>query len=66
MRVGFLYPAMETWEYTCNQSPSEAFQTVRHFVRTKVPELKGGVALNGEGNDLDFIGIGGVTRIRFA
>jgi len=66
MRVGFRHPAMETWEYTCNQSPSEAFQTVRHFVRTKVPELKGGVALNGEGIDLDFIGIGGVARIRFA
>jgi len=34
---------MDTWEYICNQSPSEAFQTVRHFVRTKVLELKGGV-----------------------
>jgi hypothetical protein len=57
---------MDTWEYICNQSPSEAFQTVRHFVRTKVLELKGGVALNGEGIDLDFIGISGVARIRFA
>ena len=57
---------MDTWEYTCNQSPSEAFQTVRFYVRTKVLELGGGAALNGEGIDLDFLGYDGVARIRFA
>ena len=64
--LGCRDPSMDTWEYTCNQSPSEAFQTVRYFARTKVLELNGGVALNGEGIDLDFIGISGVARIRFA
>ena len=57
---------MDTWEYTCNQAPSEAFQTVRFYVRTKVLELGGGAALNGEGIDLDFLGYDGVARIRFA
>ena len=57
---------MDTWEYTCNQSPSEAFQTVRFYVRTKVLELGGGAALNGEGIDLDFLGYDGAARIRFA
>ena len=57
---------MDTWEYTCNQSPPEAFQTVRFYVRTKVLELNGGAALNGEGIDLDFLGFDGVARIRFA
>lgn len=57
---------MDTWEYTCNQSPPEAFKTVRFYVRTKVLELNGGAALNGEGIDLDFIGYDGVARIRFS
>jgi hypothetical protein len=57
---------MDTWEYTCNQSPPEAFQTVRFYVRTKVLELGGGAALNGEGIDLDFLGYDGIARIRFA
>lgn len=57
---------MDTWEYTCNQSPSEAFKTVRFYVRTKVLELQGGAALNGEGLDLDFVGFDGRARIRFA
>ena len=57
---------MDTWEYTCSQSPPEAFQTVRFYVRTKVLELGGGAALNGEGIDLDFLGYDGVARIRFA
>ena len=57
---------MDTWEYTCNQSPPEAFKTVRFYVRTKVLEFNGGAALNGEGIDLDFIGYDGVARIRFA
>lgn len=48
-RLGFLHPSMDTWEYTCKQSPSEAFQAVRFYVRTKVLELGGGAALNGEG-----------------
>ena len=59
-------PAMETWEYTCNQSPSAAYQTVRFYVRTRVLELGGGAALNGEGIDLDFLGLNGIARIRFA
>jgi hypothetical protein len=57
---------METWDYTCNQSPDQAFNTVRFHVRKKVLELGGGVALNGEGIDLDFIGFDGVARVRFA
>lgn len=57
---------MDTWEYICNQSPPEAFKTVRFYVRTKVLELNGGAALNGEGIDLDFIGYDGVARIRFS
>lgn len=57
---------MDTWDYTCNQSPSEAFKTLRFYVRTKVLELNGGAALNGEGIDLDFIGYDGVSRIRFS
>jgi len=57
---------MDTWEYICNQSPPEAFKTVRFHVRTKVLEHNGGAALNGEGIDLDFIGYEGVARIRFA
>ena len=57
---------MDTWEYICNQSPSEAFKTVRFHVRTKVLEHNGGAALNDEGIDLDFIGYEGVARIRFA
>ena len=65
-RLGFRHPSMDTWEYTCKQSPSEAFQTVRFYVRTKVLELGGGAALNGEGIDLDFLGYDGVARIRFA
>lgn len=60
------HPSMDTWEYTCSQSPPEAFQTVRFYVRTKVLELGGGAALNGEGIDLDFLGYDGVARIRFA
>jgi len=56
---------METWDYTCHQSPDQAFNTVRFHVRTKVLELGGGVALNGEGIDLDFIGFDGVARVRF-
>jgi hypothetical protein len=57
---------METWVYTCNQSPDQAFNTVRFHVRAKVLDLHGGVALNGEGIDLDFIGHEGVARVRFA
>ncbi len=57
---------METWVYTCNQSPEQAFNTVRFHVRKKVLELNGGAALNGEGLDLDFIGFEGVARVRFA
>ena len=57
---------METWDYTCNQSPAEAFNTARFHVRKKVVDLGGGVALNGEGIDLDFIGIDGLARVRFA
>lgn len=57
---------METWVYTCNQSPEQAFNTVRFHVRNKVLELNGGAALNGEGIDLDFIGFAGVARVRFA
>ena len=57
---------MDTWEYTCSQSPTEAFQAVRFYVRTKVLELGGGAALNGEGIDLDFLGYDGVARTRFA
>jgi len=60
------HPAMDTWEYTCNQSPQEAFSTVRFYVRTKVLELGGGAALNGEGIDLDFMGFDGLARIRFS
>lgn len=57
---------MDTWEYICNQSPPEAFKTVRLHVRAKVLEHNGGAALNGEGIDLDFIGHEGIARIRFA
>jgi len=66
MPLGWGHPAMETWVYTCNQSPAQAFNTVRFHVRTKVLDLHGGVALNGEGIDLDFIGHEGVARVRFA
>lgn len=60
------HPSMDTWEYTCNQSPQQAFNTVRFYVRTKVLELGGGAALNGEGIDLDFMGFDGLARIRFS
>jgi len=64
--LGLGDPTMDTWVYTCNQSPEQAFNTVRFHVRKKVLELNGGAALNGEGLDLDFIGFEGVARVRFA
>lgn len=41
--LGFRDPSMDTWEYICNQSPSEALKTVRFHVWTKVLGLANGV-----------------------
>ncbi len=57
---------METWNYTSKESPEAAMETLRFFVRSKVTEIRGGCALNGEGVDLDFIGLDGVARVRFS
>jgi len=60
-----IFDKLETWEYVSRLLVSDAIKSVRDFSRSKVTELNGGCAVNGDGLDLTFLGKVGVSKIRF-
>jgi len=56
---------LETWEYVSRLPVSDAIKSVRNFSRSKITEMNGGCAVNGDGLDLTFLGKVGVSKIRF-